>query len=262
MCDIKTPLPLRAGLSPLLFMVPGFSHLAGWAGPLPTCPSHFTHTIHRKYLLVFSQISFWVSLLPLCFNLFICVPLPVFFVKEESTVREQQKCLVRYNLCPLLGTTRARNHKKAWQNRACSLAESEGIKAPLTFILSPFFCRGSVLGIKITSYPWQMWLMGCHGGQMGTGYKCPKSSHWSPTTPRKCPQMGEFILCWAQQDLNHKSRGVDSMIPCESLPTWPVLWFCDVTSVSGDVTSGSVTGLHHCVTLTWANPHLQHCGFS
>lgn len=47
----------------------------------------------------------------------------------------------------------------------------------------------------------------------------------------------------------------------ESLPTWPVLWFCDATSVAGDVTSASVTGLHHCVTLTWASPHLQHCGF-
>lgn len=137
-------------------------------------PAQAFHTHHTHKILAFFTdflLKRSVSLIPPCFNLFICVPLPVFFVKKESTVHEQQKCLVKYNLCPLLGTTRARNHKKAWQNRACSLAESEGTEAPLTFILSPFFCRVSVLGIKITSHPWQVWLMGCHGGQLGTGSK-------------------------------------------------------------------------------------------
>lgn len=55
-------------------------------------------------------------------------------------------------------------------------------------------------------------------------------------------------MCWAQQELNHKSRELGSMILVS--PFQPDLWFCDATSVA-DITSGSVTGLHHYVTFTW-----------
>lgn len=61
---------------PLLFMVPGFSHKAGWAVLLeillPACPSRFTHTMHRKYLLASHRFpSEEISLLYACLFRFI-----------------------------------------------------------------------------------------------------------------------------------------------------------------------------------------------
>lgn len=42
------------------------------------------------------------SLLFAFFFSFFCVPFPIFLAKEESTVHEQWKCFVKYNLCPLV----------------------------------------------------------------------------------------------------------------------------------------------------------------
>lgn len=105
MCDIKTPLPL--------LIVAGLSHKAVCTSLLELLlsthpPEPFlTHT-HVDNTCWFCTDFFPkrpVSFLPVFFffSFVLCVPLPVFLAKEESTVHEQQKCFVKYNLCPLFG---------------------------------------------------------------------------------------------------------------------------------------------------------------
>lgn len=100
MCDIKTPL--------LLLIVQGSMYQ--YSRAFSSLPKLFL-TVRR---MTFADFSDFLSKRPVSFLLFsffilLCVPLPVFLAKEESTAYEQLKCFVSYNLCPLFGTTRARN---------------------------------------------------------------------------------------------------------------------------------------------------------
>lgn len=234
MCDIKTPLPLKADLS----------LSCSWYLDFPTrqdeqiffqpaqAISHTPYSENTCWFLTDFLLKRSVSLLPLCFNLFICVPLPV--CQRGVNSPWATKVLGQIESLPSAWYNQGKKHEKAWQNRAGSLAESEEMKAPLTFILSPFFCRGSVLGIKITLHARQVRVqiinapkVVTHHQQLtGNAPRCYFLYVPSPTGPK-----------------NHKSKELDLMI---LVNPFQLDLFC-----REDVTSSSVTGVHHCVTLTW-----------
>lgn len=217
MCDTKTPLPLKADLSPLLFMYLDFPTRQDeqiFFQPAQAI-SHTPYSENTCWFLTDFLLKRSVSLLPLFQFIYLCAT-TCFLCQRGVNSPWATKVFGQIESLPSAWYNQGKKHEKAWQNRACSLAESEEMKAPLTFILSPFFCRGSVLGIKITPHAWQVmasWVQVINAPKAVTHHqqltanapRCYFLCVLSPTGPKS----------WVQ--------GVGLDDSCESLPTCPVL---------------------------------------